>query len=69
MKYSTPVEKRDQILHDLFLWNNPIPVNEAPITSVKAEALLENNIKDRLDILDFSASITASFMGGLVSVS
>ena len=62
------VAKTDHILHDLFLWNNPIPVNEARITSVKSKTSIENNIKDRFRLMDISAEITISLMGGMIKV-
>ena len=62
------VAKTDQILHDLFLWNNPIPVNEARITSVRSETSIENNMKDRFRKMDISAEIKMSLMGGMIKV-
>ena len=60
--------KTGQLLHDRFLWKNPIAVNEAIITSTSTETTIENSIKDRMSLLDFSASIKGTVMG-LVDVS
>ena len=60
--------KTGQLLHDRFLWKNPIAVNEAIITSTATETKIENSIKDRMSLLDFSASIKATVMG-LIEVS
>ena len=62
------VAKTDQILHDLFLWNDPIPINEAKITSVRSETSIENNLKDRFRKMDINAEISMSLMGGMINV-
>ena len=52
--------KNGQLLHDRFLWNNPIAVNEAKITSVESETYIEESIRDRLSHMSFSAEISAT---------
>ena len=59
----------DQLLFDRFLWNNPISVNEADITSVETDAYVEESITDRTKHLDVSASISLSLFAGLIEVS
>ena len=60
---------KDQLLMDRYLWQLPIVVNEANITSVKTKMYLEEKITDRYDHLDVSASISASLYSGLIEVS
>ena len=60
--------KLDQIIHDRFLWNSPIPFLEAPITSVRTKTTIEQTVKDRRDTLDVSASLSASLMAGMLKV-
>ena len=60
---------KDQLLMDRYLWQLPIVVNEANITSVKTKMFLEEKITDRYDHLDVSASISASLYSGLIEVS
>ena len=59
----------DQLLFDRFLWNNPISVNEADITSVETDAYVEESITDRTKHLGVSASISLSLFAGLIEVS
>ena len=47
--------KTNQLIHDKFLWTQPIPVNEAEITSVETSAQVENSIRDRMNNLKVSA--------------
>ena len=68
MKYFTTTEKTNNILHDRFLWLNPIPVNEALITSVDTKTSIENDIKDRLNMLDVGAEISIDLATGSVDV-
>ena len=60
--------KKDQILHDRFLWQSPVAVNEANITSVKTDTYIEESITDRYNHMSLSASISASLYSGLVEV-
>ena len=39
--------RTDQLLHDKFLWKNPIPVNEAAIVSVETDTYVESSLKVR----------------------
>ena len=55
--------KTGQLMHDRFLWKNPIKVNEAKITSTETETVIEETLRDRMSLLDFSASIKATIMG------
>ena len=61
--------RTDNILHDKFLWNSPISTNEALITSVQTDAYIEETIEDRIHHLSVDASISMSFLGGLIEVS
>ena len=49
--------KTNQLIHDKYLWNQPIPVNEAEITSVETSAQIENSIRDRMNNLKVSAHL------------
>ena len=60
--------KKDQILHDRFLWQSPVAVNEANIKSVKTDTYIEESITDRYNHMSLSASISASLYSGLVEV-
>ena len=60
---------RAQILHDRFLWVNPIGTNEAHITSVETDTYIEETIKDRMNHMSVSAEIEISMFAGLISVS
>ena len=55
--------KTGQLMHDRFLWKNPIKINEAKITSTETETVIEETLRDRMSLLDFSASIKATIMG------
>ena len=54
--------KNGQLVHDKFLWTNPVVVNEAIITSTETETLIEETLRDRMSLLDFSASIKATLI-------
>ena len=54
--------KTGQLMHDRFLWENPVGVNEAIITSTETETKIEETLRDRMSLLDFSASIKATIM-------
>ena len=49
-------------MHDRFLWENPVGVNEAIITSTETETKIEETLRDRMSLLDFSALIKATIM-------
>ena len=59
---------KDQLLFERFLWETPVIVNEANITSVQTKTYIEETITDRYDHLDVSASISASLYSGLIEV-
>ena len=54
--------KKDQLVHDRLLWTNPVAVNEAIITSTETETIIEETVRDRMRLLDFSASIKATLI-------
>ena len=53
---------KGQLVHDRFLWTNPVAINEAIITSTETETLIEETLRDRMSLLDFSASIKATLI-------
>ena len=55
--------KTGQLLHDRFLWKNPVGVNEAMITSTQTETRIEETIRDRMSMLDFSAYVKGTVVG------
>ena len=57
--------KTETILHDQFLWTNPVPVKEAYITRTETETFIEENLKDRVDHISLGASIEFTFMSFL----
>ena len=61
--------KTDQFLYGRFLWQNPIAVNEADITSVETDVYIEESVIDRSSHFGLTASIKASMFAGLVKVS
>ena len=60
--------KTETILHDRFLWKNPVATNEATITRTETETYVEETLKDRTDHLNLGASIEFTIMK-LISVS
>ena len=61
---------RDQIIEGFSLWKKELMnVTESNVLSTSTEMNLENNINDRLNSMDITASLKLSFYGGLVSVS
>ena len=54
--------KKDELVHDRLLWANPVAVNEAIITSTETETMIEETVRDRMRLLDFSASIKATLI-------
>ena len=54
----------DQLLFDRFLWQSPIEVKEAKITSVETETYLEENIKSRIDKMGVGAGLLISLTAG-----
>ena len=54
--------KTGQLMHDRFLWENPVGVNEAIITSTETETKTEETLRDRMSLLDFSALIKATII-------
>ena len=54
--------KKDELVHDRLLWANPVAVNEAIITSTETETMIEETVRDRMRLLDFSASIKATLV-------
>ena len=49
--------KRNEIIYDKFLWEEPIAMNEAEITSVETYANIEHNIRDRMHNMKISAHL------------
>ena len=49
--------KTNQLIHEKFLWTQPIPVKEANITSVETSSQIENSIRDRMNNLKVSAHL------------
>ena len=60
--------KTDQLLHDRYLWQHPIQTAKANVTNIFFETKLEESQLDRLNGIDIDASLSLSFMGGLISV-
>ena len=54
----------DQLLFDRFLWQSPIQVKEANITSVETDTYMEENIKTRIDHIAVGAGLFISFSTG-----
>ena len=54
----------DQLLFDRFLWQSPIEVKEAKITSVETDTYLEENIKSRIDKMGVGAGLFISLTAG-----
>merc|ERR1711879_952894 len=60
---------RDQIIEGFSLWKKELMnVTESNVLSTSTEMNLENNINDRLNSMDITASLKLSFLGGLISV-
>ena len=57
--------KTETILHDQFLWTNPVPVKEAYITRTETETFIEETLKDRVDHISLGASIEFNFLSFL----
>ena len=60
--------RTEKLLYERFLWKNPIAVNEAMITRTKTETYIEENLRDRVSHMAFSAEIKFTIMG-IMSVS
>ena len=54
----------DQLLFDRFLWQSPIQVKEANITSVETDTYMEENIKNRIDHMAVGAGLFISLTTG-----
>ena len=52
--------RHGELLHDRFLWKNPVGVKKADVTHVQTETYIDETIKDRLFHMGFKASISAT---------
>ena len=54
--------KTGKLMHDRFLWQNPVGCNEAMITSVESKTMIVESLRDRMFLMDINFALAGTLM-------